>query len=70
MNRLPLAILAQADAFAADYHLTAGGWTLMLISVSLVTCFLIWCLARVTRESSPQKLHSSSDVPPDVQKDE
>jgi ABC-type nickel/cobalt efflux system permease component RcnA len=71
MITLPLAILAQADAAPAgvDYHLTAAGWVLMILSVGLVTGFVTWCISRVLRESSAKKLHSPSDVPPDVERE-
>lgn len=45
-----------------SYRLTPGGWIIMLLSVGFVTVLLAWCIWRVMRESSPQKLHSQVDI--------
>ena len=44
------------------YALTAGGWITMILSVGFVTSLLAWCISRVMRESTPQKLHGQIDV--------
>ncbi|WP_428938810.1 hypothetical protein [Fontivita pretiosa] len=49
-----------------NFELTAAGWVVMLLSVGFVTALLIWCIYRVLRESSPEKVHSQVDIePPD-----
>lgn len=47
---------------AASYDLTTGGWIIMVLSVGFVTGLLGWCIWRVTRESSSNKLHSPQDI--------
>lgn len=54
-------ILAQAGA-DGDYRLTVGGWITMILSVGFVTILLGWCIFRVLRESTPEKLHGQIDV--------
>lgn len=44
------------------YDLTWGGWIVMIASVGFVTALLAWCVGRVMRESTPEKLHSQVDV--------
>jgi hypothetical protein len=56
-----LSLLAQVPADPA-YRITLGGWVIMLLSVGFVTGLLAWCISRVLRESSPQKLHSPLDT--------
>ena len=48
--------------------LSTGGWILMLLSVSIVTCMLIWCIYKVlATPESTQHLHSQADIePPDI----
>jgi flagellar biogenesis protein FliO len=57
---------------ASSYRLSAWGWFTMLVSVGFVVGLFGWCIWRVMRESSAQKLHSQvGDIePPDVAKDE
>jgi heme/copper-type cytochrome/quinol oxidase subunit 2 len=48
------------------FDLTAAGALVMTVSVGVVTVLFVWCIWRVTRESSPDKLHSPIDIePPD-----
>ncbi|HEX2973068.1 MAG TPA: hypothetical protein VHP11_12090 [Tepidisphaeraceae bacterium] len=54
-------ILAQVPV-DDSYRLTLGGWIVMLLSVGFVTTLLGWCIRRVMRESTPDKLHSQVDV--------
>lgn len=54
-------MLAQA-ASRESYKLSPGGWVIMILSVGFVTGLLAWCIWRVLRESSPQKLHGQLDV--------
>lgn len=61
MMTLLSAIVAQTTV-DHGYDLTAGGWTIMLLSVGFVTLLTGFCIRRVMRESSPQKLHSQVDV--------
>ncbi len=49
---------------AGEYHLTLGGWVVMVFSVGFVTGLLGWCIWRVMRESTPEKVHSQIDVEP------
>lgn len=57
------AILTWAPHLAqTGYELTPGGWTVMILSVGFVTILLGWCVKRVLRESSPQKLHDPREV--------
>jgi hypothetical protein len=44
------------------YELTAGGWTVMLLSVGFVTSLLLWCVSRVLRESSTAKIHDPREL--------
>lgn len=47
--------LAQAPP-TVSFELTSGGWVIMILSVGFVTGLLGWCIWRVTRESTPQKV--------------
>jgi hypothetical protein len=60
MNNLIL-LLAQ-ETQPINYDLTPGGWIIMLLSVGFVTGLMGWCIWRVTRESSPAKLHTPQDI--------
>lgn len=61
-----LSLVAQVPA-DPSYRITLGGWITMILSVGFVTGLLAWCIHRVLRESSPQKLHSPLDTEtPDV----
>ncbi len=51
-----------AEVFS--WHLTVGGWTIMLLSVGFVTGLLVWCVSRVLRESTADKLPSQIDIEP------
>jgi heme/copper-type cytochrome/quinol oxidase subunit 2 len=44
--------------------MTIGGWVIMTVSVGFVTGLLVWCAWRVTRETSPRKIHSQLDIEP------
>ncbi|HWP39489.1 MAG TPA: hypothetical protein VNL70_01090 [Tepidisphaeraceae bacterium] len=58
--------MENAAGAAPNFELTPAGWVVMLLSVGFVTALLIWCIYRVLRESSPQKVHSQVDIePPD-----
>ncbi|MFA7236553.1 MAG: hypothetical protein WC058_06800 [Phycisphaeraceae bacterium] len=60
--------LAQSPVESAkDFHLTPGGWTVMLLSVGFVTILLTWCIGKVvTTPGSEEHLHSQSDATPDM----
>ena len=71
MNLLTLAQAAEAGAAVAapeNFHLSAGGWVVMLLSVGFVTSLLGWCIYKVlTIPGSEQHLHSQADIEtPDV----
>lgn len=55
-----------------SYRLTAWGWFTMIVSVGFVVGLFGWCIWRVMRESSSEKLHSQvGDIQPtDQAKDE
>lgn len=59
-------MLAQTTANGAShiesYTLQPSGWIVMLLSVGSVTALLLWCIARIMRESRLQKLHGQIDV--------
>ena len=65
-----LMLLAQAQAppLEAGYEMSAGGWTLMIFSVGLVTCLLGWCVYKVVATpGSTEHLHTQADIePPDT----
>lgn len=42
--------------------MTIGGWIIMILSIGFVTGLFGWCIWRVLRESSPQKLHAPADI--------
>jgi hypothetical protein len=42
--------------------MTTGGWINLFLSVGFVVTLLVWCVWRVIRESSAQKLHGQLDV--------
>lgn len=59
--------LAQ-QAMTEDFHLTAGGWGVMLLSVGFVTGLLLWCMWRVlATPGETEHLHSQADIEtPDI----
>lgn len=60
-------LLAQGQGPSPSYHLTAGGWMVMLLSVGFVTGLLAWCLWKVlATPGETEHLHSQADIePPD-----
>jgi len=53
-------------------NLSVGGWILMLLSVTIVTSMLIWCIYKViVTPESTQHLHTQADIePPDIHDEE
>lgn len=69
MNLTPLLFLlaqttARVDTAAnpAGYHLTLGGWIIMLVSVGFVTGLLSFCIRRVMRAPRPNKVRAPLDA--------
>ena len=62
MNALTPCLIAQATAPTASYALTPGGWIIMVFSVGFVTALLGWCIWKVRRESSPDKLQGPFEI--------
>lgn len=62
-----LTCVAQAPT-PAPGGLSAGGWTIMLLSVGFVTGLLVWCMWRVlATPGEAARLHSQADIePPDI----
>ncbi len=57
--------LTQTILGAGSYRLSAGGWFTMVVSVGFVVGLFAWCIWRVLRESSTEKLHSQvGDIEP------
>ena len=46
-----------ATAIAQLKGLNAGGWTVMLLCVSLITVLVIFCYYRLLREPRPSERH-------------
>lgn len=61
MNPASLLLLGQV-AVDRSYDLTPGGWIVMILSVGFVTCLLGWCVRRVVKESSLQKVRGPADI--------
>jgi hypothetical protein len=59
--------LAQ-EAAVDQFHLTAGGWIVMLLSVGFVTVLLSWCMWKVlATPGETEHLHSQADIEtPDI----
>ena len=57
-----LADAAKVPPHIEGWRLTPGGWIIMILSVGFVTGLLAWCISRVLKESSSEKLHGQLDV--------
>mgnify|MGYP000421619327 CR=1 FL=1 len=62
MNTLTPCLLAQTAAPTGNYALTPAGWVTMALSVGFVTFLLGWCIWKVRRESSPEKLQGPLEI--------
>lgn len=52
--------------------MTIGGWTIMLVSVGIVTALFTWCLYKVLRTSMSNKVETKiaaegEDTPPSAE---